>query len=85
MSVEMTLNGEYQNLLSLLDTVEGIDYLRISKLSYVWSVNLESTELDRMSIGFEVTMIKNVDFSKVEAETEQGEDEDELWHGLDLS
>jgi len=77
----MTLNGDYFSLLRLLDTVEDTDYLRINSLTYVWTNDPE----DRISIGFDVTMIKNVDYTKAEiAEESQEDPDDDNWHGLDI-
>jgi len=86
MSATMNLAGNYSDVMRLLDEVEGIDYIRVSGLSYSWSVNPDVNPLDKINIVFEVTMIKDVDFSKVENPEQQGtEEDDENWHGLDLS
>ena len=55
----MTLRGEYYNLMRLLDTVERIDYIRISRVTYVKSQDV-TLSADRMVVQFEVTMLKDV-------------------------
>jgi len=81
----MSLNGNYHDLMRLLDTVESTDYLRISELSYIWVNKDELVTMDRISISFEVTMIKDVDFSKTDAEAQQGSDETDEKLTLDYS
>ena len=54
----MTLEGLYDDLLRLLDTVEGIEYIRISRVTYAKSQNQELRP-DRMVVQFEVTMLKD--------------------------
>jgi len=56
----MAVNGEYKDLKNLLDAVEDTEYLRISRVSF--SKNMQSLEssLDRISVTFEVTMLKEV-------------------------
>jgi len=54
----MTLQGEYGNLMQLLDTVEGIEYIRISRVTYVRSQD-SNLRPDRMVVQFEVTMLKD--------------------------
>jgi len=83
MSAAMVLNGSYQNLMRLMDTVEEMDHIRISSFAYTWNVTATALNSDRIRIGFEVTMIKDVDFSKVEAEIQEAQNDDN-WHGLDL-
>jgi len=85
LTANMVLDGNYQDLLRLLDTVEEIDYLRISNMAYIWDIRNEFTGLDRITINFEVTMVKDVDFSKIDSEAQQGDDEEDLWLGLDVS
>ena len=58
----MTLYGDYGDLLRLLDYMTLIDYIRVSRVSHTWSTDLER-ERDRITIDFEVTMLKNVIFS----------------------
>jgi hypothetical protein len=55
MSVTMTLSGTYSDLMRLLDTIETIEYLRVTRLSF----NMDDEgELNRISIGFEVIMMQ---------------------------
>jgi len=84
-SATMTLEGIYTNLINLLDTIKETDYLRVSSLNYTWARDSVSFDLDRITIGFEVTMIKNVDYSKAEIdEGSQDDQDDDNWHGLDM-
>jgi len=61
MPVTMTLNGMYDDLNRLLDTVYNIEYLRITRVSF----NMNRTEedlwgryLERVSVSFEVIMMQ---------------------------
>jgi len=56
----MTLRGEYFDLMRLLNTVEQIDYIRISRVTYVKSQDLTQST-DRMVVSFEVTMLKDIE------------------------
>jgi len=58
-SATMTVRGEYDNLKSLLDYVRQTDYLRVSRLSF-GSPRGSFTVLDRITIGFEVTMLNDI-------------------------
>jgi hypothetical protein len=55
MPVTMTLGGSYDDLMRLLDTVETIEHLRVTRLSF--HVN-ELGDLNRISINFEVIMMQ---------------------------
>jgi len=59
-SAVMTVRGEYDDLKSLLDTVEGIDYIRISRTSFSRNTYNPESGLDRITVYFEVTMLKNI-------------------------
>jgi len=54
-TADMTVNGTYDDLKRLLDTVEQTEYLRISRISF--SLGGENK---RISLSFEVTMIRGV-------------------------
>ena len=60
-SAAMTVSGDYARLKSLLDDVAGIDYLRVKSVSFSWSEGLAS-ETIRVSLNFEVSMLKNLEF-----------------------
>jgi len=63
-SAAMTVNGDYVKLKTLLDDVAGIDYLRVTNVAFAWSENTEhEIVMSRISISFEVTMLKNTEFS----------------------
>ena len=64
-SASMTVNGDYSNLLRLLDSIKSIDYIRVSRVTYTWSIDPER-ERDRITINFEVTMIKDMIFAPVD-------------------
>ncbi|MCL1862324.1 MAG: hypothetical protein FWF78_02025 [Defluviitaleaceae bacterium] len=53
----MTLRGTYENLKSLLDTVEATEYLRVSNVSFSFGAD---GEMSTVRISFEVTMIRDV-------------------------
>jgi hypothetical protein len=78
----MTVGGVYDNLRNLLDAVDEIDYIRITSLAYIWGENIgDSAPPDRITIGFEVTMLKDdID------ERRQLEEPivDDVWDILDL-
>ena len=76
-SATMSLNGQYADLMRLLNAVEDIYYIRISKLSYTRSDNPETMVLDKVTVGFEVTMIKDIDYSR-DAKDEDESDEEKL-------
>ena len=59
-SAVMTIRGEYDDIKALLDAVEKIDYIRISRLSFSRSTDLTDPVFSRISIYFEVTMLKNL-------------------------
>lgn len=52
----MSLKGEYDSLKNLIDTVERIDYIRISQISYSRNKDTDSSSI---SITFEVMMFKD--------------------------
>jgi len=58
-SAVMTVKGEYENLKSLLDSVEQTTYLRVSGVTFTSSGGIVS-QLDKITINFEVTMLKNM-------------------------
>jgi hypothetical protein len=62
-TVSMTVNGTYDDLKSLLDTVEEIEYLRVSRLSFSKSQPLDT--VSRIALTFEVTVIKEREKSEV--------------------
>jgi len=72
-SASMSLQGNYINLKSLLDDVATIDYIRVSSLTFTWGVTVEGSETppDRMSIDFEVTMLKADDYERKLQEEEE--------------
>ena len=59
-SASMAVKGTYDELKSLLDAVEEIEYFRVTRVSF--SRNTADTELpmDRISLYFEVTMLKDI-------------------------
>ena len=58
-SASMAVKGTYDELKDLLDAVENIEYFRVTRVSF--SRNTTDTELplDRISLNFEVTMLKD--------------------------
>ena len=54
MTVTMNFRGLYQDMLSLLNTVEASDYLRISRVNF--SQPAQGYMIDRIAIIFEVTL-----------------------------
>ena len=54
----MTLIGEYSDLMRLLDTVEQIEYIRISRVTYAKSMDA-NLSADRIAVQFEVIMLKD--------------------------
>ncbi|MCL2820901.1 MAG: type II secretion system protein M [Oscillospiraceae bacterium] len=81
-SASMTVTGDYTSFKKLLDEVEKTDYLRISQISYVFGVaSDDSVVMDRIAIGFEVTMLKDdIDERRQLAQPDQ----DDLLDLLDL-
>jgi len=61
----MTINGEYDNIRRLLDTVEQTEYLRISRLAFNRNADVGSW-MERVAITFEVTMLKDVKLASAE-------------------
>ena len=56
-SVSTTFHGTYHNLKSLLDTVEEIEYLRVTHLSF--NTSYYDVPWQNISISFEVAMIRD--------------------------
>ncbi|MCL2663355.1 MAG: type II secretion system protein M [Oscillospiraceae bacterium] len=81
-SATMTVGGTYGDLKNLLDAVDEIDYIRITSLAYIWEANTgDAAHPDRITIGFDVTMLKDdID------ERRQLEEPivDDIWDILDL-
>jgi hypothetical protein len=81
-SATMTVGGDYDNLKNLLDAVDDIDYIRITSLAYIWSDHIGGLEAtDRITIGFDVTMLKD------DMDERRQLDEplvDDVWDLLDL-
>ena len=59
-SVAMSISGAYNDLKRLLDTVERVPYLRMSRVSFgILSDTDGQVVTDRMTISFEVSMLKD--------------------------
>jgi len=71
----MTTTGDFNRLKSLLDAVEKIDYIRITTVSYVWNEQADAPLMDRISLGFEVTMLKDASRTYDFSQDEQTDDE----------
>ena len=59
-SAAMTVKGSYEDLKNLLDAVERIEYFRISRVSFSANAAVPEAGFDRISLFFEVTMLKDV-------------------------
>jgi len=58
-SATMTIRGSYDDLKSLLNTVEKTDYIRVSRVSFGRN-NPETSGFDRITVYFEVIMLKDI-------------------------
>ncbi|MCL2198584.1 MAG: type II secretion system protein M [Defluviitaleaceae bacterium] len=56
-TASMTLRGSYEDLKTLLDTVEETEYLRISHVAFSFGAD---GEISNVRVSFEVTMIRDV-------------------------
>ena len=56
----MTVKGDYEDLKSLLDTVEQIEYIRVSRVSLGRDTANPELVLNKITVTFEVTMLKDV-------------------------
>jgi hypothetical protein len=57
-SAAMSVLGTYEDLKNLLDTIEQTEYLRVSRMSF--AVRGEMTSAERISLSFEVIMIREM-------------------------
>ena len=58
-SATMTIRGSYDDLKSLLNTVDKTDYIRVSRVSFGRN-NPETSGFDRITVYFEVIMLKDI-------------------------
>jgi|GEM_PF-2213548 len=56
-TVTMNLSGSYNSMKGLIDTVEGIDYIQISQISYAIEKDTGTPSDSNISVIFEVTML----------------------------
>lgn len=55
----MTLRGEYNSIKNLIDEIDKIDYIRISRLTFSLNNDTPTTNMPNISIFFEITMLNN--------------------------
>ncbi|MCL2617601.1 MAG: hypothetical protein FWD98_00965 [Defluviitaleaceae bacterium] len=58
-SASMVVSGSYAALMSLMDTVEATDYLRISNMTFSFNES-GVAEINRINLSFEVLMVRDV-------------------------
>ena len=56
-TVTMNLSGDYNSMKGLIDTVEGIDYIQITQISYAKEKDTGTPSDSNISVIFEVTML----------------------------
>jgi len=57
-SASMSVSGNYDDLKELMDTAEQIGYIRISRVSFERDSDDPDSIIDRITINFQVTMLK---------------------------
>jgi len=56
-TVKMNLGGDYNSMKGLIDTVENIDYIQITQISYAKEKDTSTPSDSNISVIFEVTML----------------------------
>ena len=56
-TVTMNLSGDYNSMKGLIDTMEGIDYIQITQISYAKEKDTGTPSDSNISVIFEVTML----------------------------
>lgn len=56
----MTLKGDYNSLKSLIAAIDKMDYIRISRLSFSLSKDINNTDMPNVSVFFEITMLNDM-------------------------
>jgi len=74
-SATMTVEGRYYGVKDLLDAIEDIDYIRVSRVTFNVDEESDAMELDRIVLDFEVAMLRGEgeEISEEEAEADEAD------------